>query len=96
MKCRTTLNKVSMHIFSAIANHPYYPPFVHWYNECKAKHLVCVCVCVCSDLPEDTESGVTELGLAHGVESTLDDGHHRMHVETGHDSRQLECTQPRK
>ena len=49
-----------------------------------------------SDLPEDTESGVTELGLAHGVESTLDDGHHRMHVETGHDSRQLECTQPRK
>ena len=57
---------------------------------------MCVCVCVCSDLPEDTESGVTELGLAHGVESTLDDGHHRMHVETGHDSRQLECTQPRK
>ena len=67
-----------MHMLSATANHPYYPRFVHWYNEWY------------SDLPEDTESGVTELGLAHGVESTLDDGHHCMHVETGHDSRQLE------
>ena len=55
---------------------------------------VCRCVCRCSDLSEDTEGCVAELRLADSVQSTLNDGHHSMHVETRHDPWELERIQP--
>lgn len=46
-----------------------------------------------TDLSEDAECGVAELGLAHCVQCALDDGDHCMHLETGHHVRELEAAQ---